>query len=249
MKLEIFSLRARPDLIPAVFSKDLNDVWPEFIRHDPTTKLYFGSNVFSDYLDYAFAAIVDDEVVGRAFSVPFAFGIQGRTELPDGGWDQVIRWAHEDRLIDRTPTTMSALEVTLSPKARGIGNALSMLGALKECARKMGFVELSIPVRPTQKHLYPQMPMSDYIKLRREDGSPFDSWLRAHSNSGGKIDKVASYSMTIVGTVAEWSQWTEATIQDSGMINVEGALVPVLISMEQDLGIYVEPNVWVRHSL
>ncbi|HTE94488.1 MAG TPA: hypothetical protein VK678_13380 [Bradyrhizobium sp.] len=25
----------------------------------------------------------------------------GRDELPDGGWDQVIRWAHEDRMIGR----------------------------------------------------------------------------------------------------------------------------------------------------
>ncbi|WP_432761616.1 hypothetical protein [Rhizobium calliandrae] len=249
MKLEIFSLRARPDLIPAVFSKDLNDVWPEFIRHDPTTKLYFGTPIFSDYLDYAFAGVVDDEVVGRAFGVPFAFNVKGRTELPDGGWDEVIRWSHEDRLIDRKPTAMSALEITLAARARGIGNALAMLNALKVCAKRMGFAEISVPVRPTQKHLYSRMPMSEYIKLQRDDGSPLDSWLRTHFNAGGKIDKIAPYSMTVVGTIAEWSQWTQAKLQNSGMIDVEGALVPVLISIEQDLGVYVEPNVWVRYFL
>ncbi|WP_208024315.1 hypothetical protein [Amycolatopsis pithecellobii] len=30
---------------------------------------------------------------------------------------------------------------------------------------------------------------------------------------------------------------------------VDGALVPVLASVEQDLGIYVEPNVWLEYPL
>jgi hypothetical protein len=91
MKLEMFSLRERPDLIPLVFSEHLQAVWPEFMQHDATAKLYFGRSIFNNSLDYAFAGLVDGEVVGRAFGVPFAFNVKGRSELPDGGWDQVIR--------------------------------------------------------------------------------------------------------------------------------------------------------------
>ncbi len=249
MKLEIFSLRDRPDLIPLVFSKALDGVWPEFMRHDATAKLYFGGSVFFDYLDYAFGGLVDGDVVGRAFGVPFAFNIEGRTELPDGGWDQVIRWAHEDRLIGRTPTTMSVLEIALVPKARGIGNALAMLDALKACAKKLGFAEVFAPVRPTQKQLGSRTPMREYIKLKRADGLPMDAWLRTHVSVGGRIVKIAPYSMTIVGTIAEWSQWTGEAFEQSGTTEVEGALVPVIVSVEQNYGIYVEPNVWVQHSL
>jgi hypothetical protein len=39
MNLEILSLRERPDLIPLVFSEDLQAVWPEFMRHDAAAKL------------------------------------------------------------------------------------------------------------------------------------------------------------------------------------------------------------------
>jgi hypothetical protein len=46
----------------------------------------------------------------------------GRDELPDGGWDQVIRRAHEDRMIGRASAALSALEITLVPEARGSGN-------------------------------------------------------------------------------------------------------------------------------
>jgi hypothetical protein len=249
MNLEISSLRERPDLIPLVFSEDLQAVWPEFMRHDAAAKLYFGRSVFIDYLDYAFAGLVEGEVVGRAFSVPFAFNVKDRAELPDGGWDQVIRWAHEDRIVGRAPTTMSALEIAFVPKARGAGNSLAMLDAFKACAKKMGFAELFAPVRPSQKHLQPQTPMREYIDVARADGLPTDAWLRTHVRVGGKIVKIAPYSMTIIGTLAEWSRWTGTAFESSGEKEVEGALVPVLVSLEQNYGVYVEPNVWVRHPL
>jgi hypothetical protein len=249
MKLEIFSLRERPDLIPFVFAENLQGVWPEFMRHDATSQLYYGRSIFVDYLDYAFAGLVDGEVVARAFSVPFALSVDGRDELPDGGWDQMIRWAHEDRIVGRTPTTLSALEISLVPKARGTGSSLAMLGALKACAKKMGFAEMFAPVRPSQKHLTPRTPMCEYINSKRADGMPMDAWLRTHVRAGGRIVKIAPYSMTIVGTIAEWSQWTGAAFASSGEAEVKGALVPVLVSVEQNYGVYVEPNVWVRHPL
>ncbi len=249
MNLEILSLRERPDLIPLVFSEDLQAVWPEFMRHDAAAKLYFGRSVFIDYLAYAFAGLVDGEVVGRAFSVPFAFNVEGRADLPDGGWDQVIRWAHEDRMVGRAPTTMSALEIAFVPKARGAGNSPAMLDAFKACAKKMGFAELFAPVRPSQKHLRPRTPMREYIDVARADGLPTDAWLRTHVRVGGKIVKIAPYSMTIIGTIAEWSRWTGTAFESSGEAEVEGALVPVLVSLEQNYGVYVEPNVWVRHPL
>ncbi|MDX0680275.1 hypothetical protein GOD41_33020 [Sinorhizobium medicae] len=249
MSLKVFSLRERSDLIPSVFSPKFDGLWPNFMRQNQTAKLYFGKAVFIDYLDYAFVGLIDEEVVARAFGVPFALNVDGRAELPDGGWDQVIRWAHEDKLIGRKPNTMSALEITLAPKARGIGNALAMLGALKTCARNAGFDELSVPVRPNQKQRDPRLPMDEYIKLQRADGSPVDSWLRTHIAVGGRILKIAPYSFTIAGTIAEWSSWTGIAFERSGMVEIDGALVPMLVSIEHNYGIYAEPNVWIRHAL
>jgi len=121
MALEIFTLRERPDLRPLIFASDLQSVWPEFMTHSAAAELYFSSSMFDRYLDYAFAGVADGSVVGRAFCVPFAFNTEGRAELPDGGWDQVIRWAHDDRMIGRAPNALSALEISLLPEARGSG--------------------------------------------------------------------------------------------------------------------------------
>jgi len=168
----IFTLRERPDLRPAIFLPDLQSVWPEFMRHDTTAELYFAPSQFEAYLDYAFAGVVDGKVVARAFSVPFAFNVDGRDELPDGGWDQVIRWAHEDRMIGRASTALSALEITLVPEARGGGNSIALLNAMKCCARANGYTALFAPVRPNQKHLRQHISMREYISEMRADGLP-----------------------------------------------------------------------------
>ena len=247
MDLEIISLGDRPDLIPRVFSPELDGVWPDFMRQDRTAMLYYSEAAFAHYADGALAALAGDEVVGRAFAVPFAFGAEGRSELLDAGWDEVIRWGHEDRMLERRPTTMSALEIALLPKARVHGSSRAMLAALKDCARAKGFAELYAPVRPNQKHQLPRMPMRDYLQQRRPDGLLADSWLRTHLAIGGEIIKIAPCSMTIVGTLAEWTQWTGVTFDRSGEVELPNALVPVTASVAHDYAVYVEPNVWVRH--
>jgi GNAT superfamily N-acetyltransferase len=249
MGLDIFTLRERPDLRPLIFASDLQSVWPEFLRHDAAARLYFAPSIFERYLDYAFAGVVDGKVVARAFSVPFAFNTEDRAELPDGGWDEVIRWAHDDSMTGRAPTTLSALEISMLPEARGAGNSLALLSAMKACAKARGFAELFAPVRPNQKHLQPHTPMRDYVRNLRPDGLPIDSWLRTHLRAGGKLVKIAPYAMTIVGSLADWSGWTGMPFDRSGEMSVPGALVPVMVSLEQDYAVYVEPNVWVRHPV
>jgi hypothetical protein len=48
--------------------------------------------------------------------------------------------------------------------------------------------------------------MCEHIDVTRADGLPTDAWLRTHVRIGGKIVKIAPYSMTIIGTIAEWLQ-------------------------------------------
>jgi GNAT superfamily N-acetyltransferase len=250
MALDVVTLRERPDLRNATFADDMQlATWPEFMRHDPVADLYFATSALDRYLDFVLVGLEGGQVVARAFSVPFTFEIEGRTELPDAGWDAVIRWAHEDHVCGRTPNAVSALEISLLPHMRGAGHSRTMLAAMKANARARGFADLYAPLRPNQKHLQPHVPMAEYVKQTQPDGLPADAWLRTHVRDGGRIVKVAPCSMTIVGTVADWSRWTGMTFTRSGAYAIEGALTPVSISLDHDQGLYVEPNVWVHHPL
>jgi hypothetical protein len=61
--------------------------------------------------------------------------------------------------------------------------------------------------------------------------------------------KVCSQAVEIKGSVEQWEKWTEMTFPKSGEYVVDGALCPVVIDRKRDLGVYVEPNVWVAYDL
>jgi len=250
MTLQVFTLRERPELRPVIFGAKFGPaIWPEYMMCDPVASLYFSPPFLDQYLDYVLIGVEGDDVVARGFSVPFAFDIPGREELPDGGWDEVIRWAHQDLSLHRQPTAVSALEISLLSEARGQGNSGRMLEAMKANARVRGFADLFAPVRPNEKHLQPLTPIKDYLDESRADGLPRDAWLRTHVRLGGRIVKIAPYAMTIVGSVTQWSKWTKRTFEKSGVVEVAGALSPIFVCLEQDYGVYVEPGVWVHHAL
>lgn len=184
--------------------------------------------------------------------MPFAFreGTPGRNELPDGGWDAVIRWADADWRVARRPTVVGALEILLRSSHRGRGIAALMLEALCANTWDRGFGDLYAPLRPSDKHLEPLTPFADYVaRTRADDGLPQDSWLRTHIRAGGRVVKIAPCSMVIAGTIAEWAAWTGIRFGRSGDILVPGALSPVHVSLEQDHAVYVEPNLWVHHRV
>jgi hypothetical protein len=50
-----------------------------------------------------------------------------------------------------------------------------------------------------------------YISEMRADGLPAD-----HLRARGRVVKIAPYSMTIIGSIADWSTWIGATLDQSG---------------------------------
>ena len=104
------------------------------------------------------------------------------------------------------------------------------------------------PVRPNQKTLYPLTPMENYIRWENGEGLPFDPWMRVHARQGATIIKVCPEAMTIPGTISEWEEWTGMKFPESGKYVIPGVLVPVEIDIENDAGLYIEPNVWMHHA-
>ena len=142
MSLQIVTLRERPDLRAAIFADEIQLLaFPEFMRHDPVADLYYAPGALDRYLDFVLIGLDGGKVVARAFSVPFAFGIAGRSKLPDAGWDAVIRWAHADWLAGRAPNAVSALEIMVLAPYRGRGLSPPMLRAMRDHAARLGFAD------------------------------------------------------------------------------------------------------------
>ncbi|QES50975.1 N-acetyltransferase [Streptomyces venezuelae] len=244
--VKITTLAERPELAGRLW--DMTDSWPEFASQDPLSWLLYPRMV-AELPEYVLVATDGDAVVARGFSVPFALHAPGRGGLPARGWDQVLLWTFSDLRREVAPDTVSAIEISVAAGRQGEGLSGLMLAAMRENARARGFAEVVAPVRPSGKPAEPDTPIEEYAYRTREDGLPYDPWLRVHVRAGGVIDSVAPLSMTISGSLAEWREWTGLPFDTAGPVHVPGALVPVHCAPDQGHAVYVEPNVWVRHPL
>ena len=141
------------------------------------------------------------------------------------------------------------MAIEIRPAAQGGGLSSAMLEGMREIGRRHGLGALLAPVRPSWKERYPLTPIERYARWTREDGLPFDPWIRTHVRLGGAILRPEPRSMRISGTVAEWEDWTEMALAESGEYVFPHGLAPLGVDREQDLGLYFEPNLWMVHSV
>ncbi|MFC5186259.1 N-acetyltransferase [Actinomadura harenae] len=240
--MEITTLADRPELEHALL--ELSGEWPGFTGHEPVTQTR-RPEIPRVFPEFVIVATEGRELVARGFSVPF----RSRGPLPGTGWDQVLIWAFHDHAAELKADTVSAIEITIRGDHRGAGLSGTLLAAMRVNAKARGYGELVAPVRPNAKHLEPKASMAEYAFRTREDGLPQDPWLRVHVRAGGVIDSIAPASMVIAGSLAQWRDWTDLPFDTPGPVEVPGALVPVTCSPEHDQAVYVEPNVWIRHTL
>jgi hypothetical protein len=242
---EIFTLAERPDLESRV--RSLPDTFPEFMHHDSAVNRFW-DRLFTDFAGFQIAVCDGgNEIVAAGHCIPVYW--DGTTEGLPAGLDGVLERGVGDIEQERAPTVVSAL-LALVPRAqRGRGLSSVVLGAMKTVAADRGLGALIAPVRPTLKDSYPLTPMERYVRWERSDGFPFDPWLRVHRRLGAEYLRVAPRSMVITGTVSEWEEWTGMLFPESDTYVVPGALSPVVMDLERDLGVYEEPNVWMRHPV
>lgn len=221
--------------------------WAEFMKHDPVGGPFF-PRLYPEFPQFQFMLYDGETVVATCNSIPVTWNLRDET-LPDEGWDWALPRGFEVRDQGITPTTLCALSITLAQEYTGKGVSSHALRAMQAIAAQHGLNALIAPVRPTLKASYPLTPMERYITWTRADGTPFDSWLRTHWRLGARIVKVAARSMIVQGTVAQWEGWTGLQFPENGEYVVPGALNPVTADVEHDCITYVEPNVWMLHSV
>lgn len=241
MSLVFFTSDERPELRDR--KGPLLDAWPRFMLEDEVSNrcwglLYERFGAFQHFL-----VSEDDELVAEVNSIPVELDVDA---LPERGWDEALE---RGTTGTDTPTVVSAIQVLIAPGRQGQGLSKLCLERMRETAVAHGFEDLVAPVRPSVKDRYPLVPIERYIRWTREDGSLLDPWLRVHAALGAELVGPCRESMTVEGSVAEWEEWTGLAFPESGDYVVRGALEPVRIDREADLGTYVEPNVWMHHRL
>ncbi|MEW5923557.1 MAG: GNAT family N-acetyltransferase [Candidatus Zixiibacteriota bacterium] len=243
------NLAERPDLIDPA-QHICNIAWPEFMLHDAVVNKYWW-NLYRYFSNYQFVLLEDSGkdilAVGNCVPVKWA----GRPEeLPDTGLDWILTEAFETGSKDiDMPFSLFALQIVVNPEYRGFALSTKAIQVMIAVARKNGCNALYAPVRPNHKHIYPETSIDDYIEWKNGDGRLFDPWMRVHNRLGADVIKVCHESMRISGSIAEWEKWTSMHFPSSGPYTIPGALVTVHMDLETDIGLYIEPNVWMHHKI
>ncbi len=234
MKLALVTHAEHPEL-----RETIPDLWPEFMRHDKVVATFW-PRLYDVYSDFQLWAVDRDarRTVAYACTLPVSWNGE---PSPRG-----IDWAMSNGAAG-DPTTLCAIVAGIVPEYRGIGISAAIVRRMTTIAAAHGLDGLIAPVRPTWKDRYPLVPIEHYLAWRRGDGLLYDPWLRTHERLGGELLTAAPRSLTIAGSREEWQQWTEMVFPEDGDYVVPGALVPVRFKDAQ--GIYVEPNVWMRHAV
>lgn len=242
--LRVYTAAERPELWQSVRGSDLfNDVWPEYNQHGNQTSAYFGV-LFSRFPEFQ-TLFVDERssrVVARGRTIPFQWdGSLG--DLPTGIDAVGLRAIGSDGPAN----TLSALAAEVDLPMQGLGLSSLVIATMGQLATIAGFKALVAPVRPNHKDRYPMTPIERYCAWRRDDGLPFDPWMRVHARLGARILRAEPRSMEIVAPVAEWESWTGMAFPEDGHYVFPGGLAP--LSVSRGVGEYFEPNVWMLHDV
>jgi GNAT superfamily N-acetyltransferase len=229
----------------------IDRVWPPFILESHTAGAFqpldwFG--IYKRWPQFQFALFAADEqlvAVANALALPWHGDL---ANLPDDGWDWALYTGTEAYDAGQAPSMLCALSITIDPSYQGQGISGEVVRAMHRLGQAAGLDRLIAPVRPTRKHNYPLIPVQTYMGWRNADGLPFDPWLRVHARLGAQVVKGCSRSMTVRGSLAEWEEWCGLPLPGSGHYVLPGLLSPLQVNMEQDRGLYVEPNVWMVHN-
>ncbi|GAB5468167.1 MAG: transferase [Rhodospirillales bacterium] len=243
---EVSSLAERPDL------RDTHQrigaaAWPEFLLHDPVALTHW-DRLMTAFPEWQLSLLIAGEIAAVVNAVPLRFDAPLQ-DLPDRGVDWGVEQSLRDHDSGARANRLLGLQVVVGRAHRGRQLSAACTRETIRLAARHGLRSVILPVRPNGKADFPLIAMADYLGWTDAQGLPYDPWLRVHIRLGGEVLGICAQSMIIPASVADWSRWTGLAFPGSGAYVVPGALVPVEIDLEQDQGLYREPNVWVVHEI
>lgn len=243
MDFKVVTLKDRIDLIDQVASLD-DRSWPIFLQNgDAKSWKHF----YGELSDYVLVFEQNGKVIAAGFTVPVQWdGTIG--DLPET-IEAVLSRGLSVKRECKQPNTLIPIGALVDASQRGLGLSSVILQEMKQLANNLTISSLVVPVRPTLKAKYPLQSIISYASWRQVDQYLYDPWLRVHEKLGAEIIHISECTLTVKGSLSEWSHWSGMMFMESGQYIVPGALSAVEVNVDTNSAIYKEPNVWMLHPM
>ncbi|MEN6349572.1 MAG: amino acid adenylation domain-containing protein [Syntrophomonas sp.] len=218
--------------------------WADFSVADKLNVKYW-RKIYEAFPDYQFALLDDDnEMIALGNNVPLYW--DGSEENLPPGWDGGLVRSLENREQGIKPNTLCALAVVVSKKIKGGALSYEVVKIMNKLVLATGLEHMILPVRPSLKEEYPHTDFKEFVHKKREDGLPFDPWVRVNIRLGGEIAGYCLQSQCFEGTIEQWEEWAGQKFEHSGDYVVKGAANLVKIDIENNKGTYYDKIVWIK---
>ena len=159
-------------------------------------------------------------------------------------------WAFSDRLTGRTPDTASAVEIAIGQQYRGSGLSHRMLAALRDAVRDAGLTNPAGGPRAAKRQAPVSGPADDRIHhdgaSRRLARRPVAASIR----TSRRVDQAGGGGIYGHGWLARAVAGMDRTaIRPYRRRDRARGAGPRALHAEHDHAVYVEPNIWVEHTL
>ena len=236
--MEIATVRERPDIAGPAWQLT-RDTMREYNNHGDVLNRYW-PGLTEKLPDFQFHLVDDGDIVARARSIPIRW--DGTVDDLPAGIDGAIARGFDEG----DANVLCALLIAVPRAVQRRGMSRLAVEAMREIAARHSLHGVIAPVRPSLKERYPITPIERYAYWTRDDGLPFDPWMRVHARLGATIVKPEPQSLRITAGVDEWEAWTEMPFPEDGEYVFPGGLAPLSVSGRR--GAYCEPNVWMHHA-
>lgn len=240
---QVSTLAQRMDFIDRLAALD-NKSWPVFLQNSDAQSWHH----FYDQLSESVLLLISGErLIAAGFTVVIDWN-GSEQDLPVS-IESVLQRGLTLKAQQADGNTLVPIGALVDSSVQGQGVSSLVLQEMKRFARQQGLSHLVVPVRPTFKAKYPLQTIESYTTWRREDGFLFDPWLRVHEKLNAKVISISDQTLSVVGTIEQWQQWTGMHFAESGRYIVPGALSAVEVDISRNIGCYREPNVWMQHPM
>lgn len=244
MTYSICSFAQKPEYRDEI-DRVTTEVWPAYLLFHGLKHWQLLFDVFPDF--QLLFCDPEDRLLAIGHTVPLPW--DGTPATLPSSLDDILVRAKNARENEEPSSALCAVAAMVDPKYRGLNLSPAMISQMRVVARQNGCRTLIAPVRPTWKSRYPLTPMNRYVNWIRNDGTPLDPWIRVHWRLGARPLGLTSTRLTVEATVEQWETWTGMVFPESGSYVIEGALQPLEINREKNVGKYSDPNYWMEHPL
>lgn len=238
-----------------------DNVWPEFLTMKPDLEIIVPHEPYQydrynqqRYFIWGIREIESNRLVACINSL--SIDTHKEQEVFDqGGWQWALRASLEDEQVN----TLCLTSVTVAREFRGLGFATLLVCSAKEQAKSLKFHNLLVPVRPTEKHRFPELSLEQYLtpfyQLNSQDNDFldkekfYDPWIKLHLKQGATLLNICEQSMVITASIRWWEERTNTSIAQLSEIHFPLGLVPLKIDQKNNMATYAEPNIWMKYSI